>query len=70
MLARLGDASVVVWDCRSADEYTGRRATAMRNGHIPGAVHLDWLDLMDRARQLRLRTDLAALLDRVRDHAR
>ena len=63
VLARLGDASVVVWDCRSADEYTGRRATALRNGHIPGAVHLDWLDLMDHARQLRLRTDLAALLD-------
>ena len=47
ILDRLGDASVVVWDCRSADEFAGRRPTAARNGHIPGAVHLDWLDLMD-----------------------
>ena len=62
VIDRLGDASVVVWDCRSIDEYTGRRATAARNGHIPGAVHLDWLDLMDRERQLRLRTDVEALL--------
>ena len=62
IIERLGDASVVVWDCRSADEYTGRRVTAARNGHIPGAVHLDWLDLMDRDRQLRLRTDVEALL--------
>ncbi|HEY6599942.1 MAG TPA: rhodanese-like domain-containing protein [Pseudomonadales bacterium] len=63
ILDRLGDASFVVWDCRSADEYAGRRATAARNGHIPGAVHLDWLDLMDKQRALRLRTDLAALLE-------
>ena len=62
ILHRLGDPSVVVWDCRSADEYTGRRPTAARNGHIPGAVHLDWLDLMDRDRQLRLRADIDALL--------
>ena len=62
ILEHIDDASLVVWDCRSADEYAGRRATAARNGHIPGAVHLDWLDLMDRGRQLRLRTDLEALL--------
>jgi len=62
ILDRLDDPNTVIWDCRSADEYTGTRATAARNGHIPGAVHLDWLDLMDRARQLRLRTDVAALL--------
>lgn len=63
VLDRIGDTSTVIWDCRSADEYTGARATAARNGHIPGAVHLEWLDLMDRSRQLRLRTDVAALLE-------
>lgn len=62
IIDRLGDPSLVVWDCRSADEYAGRRPNAARNGHVPGAVHLDWLDLMDRDRQLRLRTDIEALL--------
>jgi thiosulfate/3-mercaptopyruvate sulfurtransferase len=62
ILERLGDPNLVVWDCRSADEYAGIRATAARNGHIPGAVHLDWLDLMDPQRQLRLRRNIVQLL--------
>jgi len=62
VLERIGDPNTVVWDCRSVDEYSGARATAARNGHIPGAVHLDWLDLMDPQRQLRLRRDVAELL--------
>jgi thiosulfate/3-mercaptopyruvate sulfurtransferase len=62
VLARLDDADVVIWDARSFDEYVGRRVNAARGGHIPGAVHLDWLELMDPGRGLRLRGDLADLL--------
>jgi thiosulfate/3-mercaptopyruvate sulfurtransferase len=62
ILERLGDPKVAIWDCRSSEEFDGRRVVAARGGHIPGAVHLDWLDLMDPARQLRLRNDLEALL--------
>jgi thiosulfate/3-mercaptopyruvate sulfurtransferase len=62
ILDRLGDTAVTIWDCRSIEEFDGRRVAAARGGHIPGAVHLDWLDLMDPARQLRLRSDLEALL--------
>jgi thiosulfate/3-mercaptopyruvate sulfurtransferase len=62
ILHHLNDPTVLVWDCRSADEHAGRRVTATRNGHIPGAVHLDWLELMDPDRGLRLREDLEALL--------
>ncbi len=58
-----GDADLVVWDARSAAEYRGERQAAARSGHIPGAINLDWLELMDRDRQLRLREDLAALLE-------
>jgi thiosulfate/3-mercaptopyruvate sulfurtransferase len=29
-------------DTRSPGEYLGVRATAMRNGHVPGAVNIDW----------------------------
>lgn len=58
----LGDADLVVWDARSPAEYRGERQAAARSGHIPGAVNLDWLELMDRERQLRLREDSAELL--------
>jgi len=63
VIERIGDPGTVIWDCRSAEEYAGARATAARNGHIPGAVHLDWLDLMDPPRQLRLRRDIVQLLE-------
>jgi thiosulfate/3-mercaptopyruvate sulfurtransferase len=43
-----------VWDARASQEYTGDKITAIRNGHIPGACNLDWLDLMDRENDLRL----------------
>jgi thiosulfate/3-mercaptopyruvate sulfurtransferase len=37
---------VVVWDVRSHDEHTGDdNRPNKRHGHIPGAVHLEWLDL-------------------------
>jgi thiosulfate/3-mercaptopyruvate sulfurtransferase len=72
ILRRLDDPELLIWDCRSAEEFRGQRSAAARAGHMPGAVHLDWLDLMDRERALRLRTDLPALLaahgiDRNRD---
>lgn len=57
-----GDEDLLVWDARSAAEYRGERQAAARSGHIPGAVNLDWLELMDRERQLRLRQDLAEQL--------
>ena len=44
----------VIWDARSAEEYAGTKCFAARAGHIPGAVNLAWLDLMDRQRNLRL----------------
>lgn len=64
IMRRLADADtdLLVWDARSAAEYRGERQAAARSGHIPGAVNLDWLDLMDRERGLRLRQDLAECL--------
>lgn len=65
--AHLDDPDWVVWDARSAAEYTGERQTALRNGHIPGARHYEWTRAMDKAQDLRLRdleqirTELAAL---------
>lgn len=62
ILERLGDPDLVLWDSRSKEEFRGERVSAARGGHIPGAVNLDWLDLMDPARHYRLREDLEQLL--------
>ena len=52
----------VIWDCRSREEYLGIKIQARHGGHIPSAVNLDWLDLMDRDRNLQLVEDLESLL--------
>ena len=56
IMAALDDPALVVWDCRSPQEFAA--------GHIPGAVHVDWVELMDQDRHLRLIEDAAALLAR------
>lgn len=52
--AAIGKPGIKIWDARSREEYLGLRSSSLRAGHIPGAVNLDWLDLMDRSRNLRL----------------
>lgn len=54
VLAHLDDPRVRLVDARSPEEYSGIKVTAARGGHIPGAVNLNWLDTMDRRRNLRL----------------
>ena len=62
LLARLADPDLLVWDCRSPEEHAGRKVAARRGGHIPGAINLDWLELVDRRRNLRLVENLAERL--------
>jgi thiosulfate/3-mercaptopyruvate sulfurtransferase len=62
VLAAIDQGGACIWDVRSAAEYAGTKLAARRGGHIPGAVNLDWLDLMDPDRGLRLREGLEALL--------
>ena len=62
VLASIGNDSIRIWDARSPEEYAGIRAAAARAGHVPGAINLDWLELMDRHNHLRLNTHLEALL--------
>jgi len=64
LLAHLDDPNLVIWDARSAEEFNGSRVQAARGGHIPGAINLDWLDTMDRARNLRIRTDIETVLSK------
>lgn len=55
ILPRLGQPGFAIWDARSREEFEGTRVLAARGGHIPGAAHLDWLDLMDHHNHLRLK---------------
>ena len=55
VLARIEDKNSLVWDARAPDEFNGTKVTALRNGHIPGAKNLNWLDLQDRENDLRLK---------------
>ena len=65
ILSHLDDGSMVVLDCRGEAEYVGADVRAARGGHIPGAVNMDWLMAIDRARNFRLKpeADLRTLLD-------
>jgi len=64
IMTGLGRPGFVIWDARSRSEFDGRRAVALRAGHIPGAIHCEWTELMDPARNLRIRDDAASYLEK------
>lgn len=64
VLAGLKNPAVAVWDARSPEEYRGEKVVAARGGHIPGAINIDWLELIDRDNDMRL-IDLDGLQQRL-----
>jgi thiosulfate/3-mercaptopyruvate sulfurtransferase len=54
---RLGEPDFALWDARSWNEFSGISRFSKHPGHIPGAINLDWLEIMDRERNLRLKSD-------------
>jgi thiosulfate/3-mercaptopyruvate sulfurtransferase len=56
----------VFWDTRSREEYEGRKAgysTSSRLGHLPGAAHLEWTELLDpETRTLKPANELREML--------
>ena len=56
------DSETIIWDARSAEEYSGQRINARRGGHIPGAINLDWLDVMNKDDNFRIRDNIAEVL--------
>lgn len=65
LLTRLDNPSVVIWDTRRPAEYRGTEVRADRGGHIPGAVHLHWEDLLqevDGIKVLKSEEEIRALL--------
>lgn len=60
-----GLEGTAIWDTRSAGEYSGAvNRGNKRAGHISGAVHLDWLELMDQeTHRFKAAAELRRLLD-------
>lgn len=48
MQARLGAPDTAFVDVRTPAEYLGFEVTAARNGHIPGAVNIEWMANLER----------------------
>ena len=64
VLASLENDKAAIWDARSQQEFEGSKVLAKRGGHIPGAINIDWLELIDRNRHTRL-VDLKLLQQRL-----
>lgn len=56
ILDSLKDNNALVLDCRSPMEYSGTKVFAARGGHIPGAVNMNWMELIDTENQLKLKS--------------
>jgi thiosulfate/3-mercaptopyruvate sulfurtransferase len=51
LLEALKKGQLQIVDARSAAEFCGEKELAKRNGAIPGAVHLEWIDVIDKKSQ-------------------
>ena len=63
--AALGNPDFVILDTRGPGEFSGETimSGAGRGGHIPGAVHINWVDNMDADRFLHSIEDLRAMYE-------
>ena len=60
----LGDDNLVIIDVREPREYAGKTPYGeKRGGHIPGAVHLYYKQLMDKQGKLLAREEIVAILE-------
>jgi len=65
ILDNLGSGIFTIWDARSSQEFSGERIISARGGHIPGAINLEWTELIDQNKNLRIRDDAQQILDNV-----
>ena len=63
ILENLGSGVFTIWDARSPLEFSGERTISARGGHIPGAINLEWTELIDQNKNLRIRSDAQTLLN-------
>jgi len=56
--AHKDDASIVLVDVRSKEEYDGQTGQIERKGHIPGTVHFDYKNVLNEDGTLKSKVDL------------
>jgi len=54
ILQNLHNSSAALLDARSSYEYTGEKKFSERAGHIPGAVNMDWVLMINRENHFKL----------------
>lgn len=65
LLQALRNKPPQIIDTRSKEEYCGTAKTAKRQGAIPGAIHLEWSELLDaRTKTFKKPEELAQLLQK------
>ena len=58
----IGREDAVIWDVRSLAEYRGENSRGnARAGHVPGAVHLEWSELMREDDTFKSREEIEAI---------
>ena len=62
---RLGAADLAIWDARGPLEYSGEKVLAAKAGHLPGAINFEWTAGMDFNDHLRIRQDIAEVLEKL-----
>ena len=62
LTAVIGKPDVAIWDIRAADEFDGTNARGnARAGHVPGARHLEWVNLVNDDHTFKSADELWAL---------
>ena len=60
--SHLEDAAVVLVDVRDKEEFDGQKGNAKRNGHIPGAVHFEYKNVLNEDGTIKSKEELEGLL--------
>jgi len=56
--------NTILFDTRSDGEYNGTNSRGnMRSGHMPGAVHIEWLEFMNDDHNFKSQAEIKSILD-------
>ncbi len=59
----IGKSNVVIIDARSPEEFNGASASELRKGHIPGAIDIEYKNMLDAKGKLKSSAELQKIFD-------
>lgn len=59
----MGNSAAILVDARSPEEYKGTATSELRKGHIPGAVNLEFKNMMDANGKIKSAAELQKIFD-------